>query len=197
MNRSFLRASTIFCSRRRALIGFEAIGRREMATSVPGASLSTIGIGVVGLLGAGYLGYSTLFGGGYKREEELRAAIRNILENYDYDDGSIGPVLVRLAWHASGTYCDKTKTGGCTGATMRFAPEKTDDANAGLEHARAFLEPIKEQFPDVSWSDLWVFAGLVALEEMQGPHIRMRWGRRDEDERTDKIPPNGRLPDAS
>jgi len=197
MNRSFLRASTIFCSRRRALIGFAAIGRRDMATSIPGASLSTIGIGVVGLLGAAYLGYSTIFGGGYKREEELRAAITNILENYDWDDGSIGPVLVRLAWHTSGTYCDKTKTGGSTGATMRFVPEKTDDANAGLEQARAFLEPIKEQFPDVSWSDLWVFAGLVALEEMQGPHIPMRWGRKDEDEGCDTIPPNGRLPDAA
>jgi len=166
-----------------------------MASSVPGTTVSAIGIGAAVLLGAAYLRYS--FGGGYKREKELRAAITDILENYEYDDGSIGPVLVRLAWHTSGTYCYKTKTGGSTGATMRFAPEKTDDANAGLDHARAFLEPIKEQFPDVSYSDLWVFAGLVALEEMQGPHIRMRWGRKDEEEGCDTIPPNGRLPDAS
>jgi len=168
-----------------------------MANSIPGASISTIGMGVVGLLSVAYLGYSAVCGGGYKREVELRTAIIDILENYDYDDGSIGPVLVRLAWHTSGTYCHKTKTGGSTGATMRFAPEKTDDANNGLEHARAFLEPIKKQFPEVTYADLWIFAGLVALEEMQGPHIRMRWGRKDEDEGCDTIPPNGRLPDGA
>lgn len=50
----------------------------------------------------------------------------------DYDDGSIGPVLVRLAWHASGTYDVKSKTGGSNGATMRFEPEIKDPANAGL-----------------------------------------------------------------
>jgi cytochrome c peroxidase len=170
-------------------------GRRHMATSLPGASLSA-GAGLVGLAGV-YLGYRMFFAGGYKREGELREAIVNILENYDYDDGSLAPVLLRLAWHTSGTWCEKTKTGGSTGATMRFAPESIDDANAGLEKARAFLEPIKEKFPEVSYADLWVFAGIVGLEEMGGPHVQMRWGRKDLDEKSDKIPPNGRLPDAS
>lgn len=41
----------------------------------------------------------------------------------DYDDGSYGPTLVRLAWHCSGTYDKNTNTGGSNGATMRFAPE--------------------------------------------------------------------------
>ena len=49
----------------------------------------------------------------------------------NYDDGSIGPVLVRLAWHASGTYDTTTKTGGSDGATMRFTPEAAFGANAG------------------------------------------------------------------
>jgi len=167
-----------------------------MASSMPGLSVSTVTVGVVGLLGS-YFGYNAFFSGGYRREEELKEAITDILENYDYDDGSIAPVLVRLAWHTSGTWCQKTKTGGSTGATMRFKPESSDDANAGLDKARAFLEPIKEQFPDVSYSDLWVFAGLVALEEMGAPHIRMRWGRKDLEETSDKIPPNGRLPDGA
>lgn len=64
-------------------------------------------------------------------------------EKDDYDDGSYGPVLVRLAWHASGTYDKLTGTGGSNGATMRFAPEGDHGANAGLQHARDFLEPVK------------------------------------------------------
>lgn len=64
-------------------------------------------------------------------------------EKDDYDDGSYGPVLVRLAWHASGTYDKETGTGGSNGATMRFAPEGDHGANAGLKAARDFLEPVK------------------------------------------------------
>jgi cytochrome c peroxidase len=67
-------------------------------------------------------------------------------EKDDYDDGSYGPVLVRLAWHASGTYDAQTKTGGSNGATMRFAPESDHGANAGLKAARDFLEPVKGTF---------------------------------------------------
>jgi len=64
-------------------------------------------------------------------------------EKDDYDDGSYGPVLVRLAWHASGTYDKETGTGGSNGATMRFAPEGDHGANAGLVAARDFLAPVK------------------------------------------------------
>ena len=64
-------------------------------------------------------------------------------EKDDYDDGSYGPVLLRLAWHASGTYDKETKTGGSNGATMRFSPESDHGANAGLKAARDFLEPVK------------------------------------------------------
>lgn len=66
-----------------------------------------------------------------------------LVEKDDYDDGSYGPVLVRLAWHCSGTYDAETGTGGSNGATMRFAPEGDHGANAGLKHARDFLEPVK------------------------------------------------------
>ncbi len=64
-------------------------------------------------------------------------------EDPDYDDGSYGPVLLRLAWHASGTYDKLTGTGGSNGATMRFAPEAGHGANAGLKAARDFLVPVK------------------------------------------------------
>lgn len=66
-------------------------------------------------------------------------------EKDDYDDGSYGPVLLRLAWHCSGTYDKETGTGGSNGATMRFAPEADHGANAGLKAARDFLEPVKRK----------------------------------------------------
>ena len=69
-------------------------------------------------------------------ENKVRADIKAILNNSKWDDGSLGPVLVRLAWHASGTYDRKSSTGGSNGATMRFEPESNDGANAGLQHAR-------------------------------------------------------------
>jgi cytochrome c peroxidase len=66
-------------------------------------------------------------------------------ENCSYDDGSYGPILVRLAWHASGTYSAETGTGGSNGATMRFCPESEHSANAGLNIAQNFLKPVKSE----------------------------------------------------
>jgi len=131
--------------------------------------------------------------------KKVRDDIKAILKKDGYDDGSLGPVFVRLAWHASGTYDKKSKTGGSNGATMRFKPESTDAANAGLEHARAFLEPIKQKNPWISYADLWTIAGCVAVEEMGGPKIPWKAGRSDKPAtvKATEIPPNGRLPDAA
>ena len=74
------------------------------------------------------------------------AIAHRLVEVDDYDDGSYGPVLLRLGWHASGTYDAMTGTGGSNGATMRFPPEGDHGANAGLKAARDFLEPIKGMF---------------------------------------------------
>mmetsp|Transcript_13011 Transcript_13011/g.21304 ORF Transcript_13011/g.21304 Transcript_13011/m.21304 type:complete len:356 (-) Transcript_13011:415-1482(-) len=126
----------------------------------------------------------------------VRKAIATRLEDSTWDDGSWGPVLVRLAWHASGTYDKKTQTGGSDGATMRFPPESLHGANAGLYHARIFLEPIKSEYPWISYADLWTLAGAVAIEEMGGPSIPWRSGRSDAPDNT-TAPPDGRLPDAS
>jgi catalase (peroxidase I) len=134
---------------------------------------------------------------------KVRQDIAAILKNKDWDDGSIGPVLVRLAWHASGTFDKHTKTGGSNGATMRYKPESTDGANAGLEHARSFLEPIKKKHSWISYADLWTLAGVVAIEKMNGPIVPWKPGRSDippkvaETQTKQVIPPNGRLPDAS
>jgi cytochrome c peroxidase len=67
---------------------------------------------------------------------QVRQEIVRILNKPGWDDGSLGPVFVRLAWHASGTYDKRTNTGGSNGATMRYHPESTDPANAGLDQAR-------------------------------------------------------------
>ncbi|KAJ3412468.1 heme peroxidase [Chytridiales sp. JEL 0842] len=121
--------------------------------------------------------------------------IAAILENPDYDDGSYGPVLVRLAWHAAGTYDKTTGTGGSNGATMRFSPEAGHGANAGLDVARNLLEPIKKKHPQISYSDLWSLAGVVAIQEMGGPVIPWRPGRVDAVS-AEACTPDGRLPAA-
>ncbi|OAK95782.1 heme peroxidase [Phaeosphaeriaceae sp. SRC1lsM3a] len=120
---------------------------------------------------------------------------RRLEEHDNYDDGSYGPVLLRLAWHASGTYDKLTNTGGSNGATMRFAPEGDHGANAGLKAARDFLEPVKEAFPWITYSDLWILAGVCSIQEMQGPKVPYRAGRTDRD--LSFCTPDGRLPDAS
>ena len=63
-------------------------------------------------------------------------------------------MLVRLAWHSSGTYDAETGTGGSNGAGMRYEAEGGDEANAGLQHARAFLEPVKAKHGWISYADL-------------------------------------------
>ncbi|CAO3646719.1 unnamed protein product [Cunninghamella echinulata] len=117
------------------------------------------------------------------------------LDDNDYDDGSYGPVLVRLAWHASGTYDKKTNSGGSNAASMRFEPEALHGANNGLKIAREFLEPIKAKYPEISYGDLWTLAGVCAIQELGGPQIPWRPGRID-GLNAESCTPDGRLPDA-
>ncbi|KAJ2992400.1 heme peroxidase [Globomyces sp. JEL0801] len=122
--------------------------------------------------------------------------IANILDDNDYDDGSYGPVLVRLAWHAAGTFDKHSNTGGSNGATMRFHPESAHGANAGLSVPRKLLEQIKAKHPKITNADLWSLAGVVAIQEMGGPTVPWRPGRSDAvDEKA--CTPDGRLPDAA
>ena len=96
--------------------------------------------------GAYLLTSDTLQAESHTNWEDVKADIADMLDNGDYDDGSYGPLFVRLAWHASGTYDVASKTGGSNGATMRYAPESSDGANAGLDIARNLLEPLKKVF---------------------------------------------------
>jgi len=148
-------------------------------------------------LGAGaYYLYSTgqlNFGGGKLDYQKVYNEIAKILEDPGYDDGSYGPVFIRLAWHASGTYDKDSNTGGSCRGTMRFNPEINHGANAGLHIAIAKLEKIKQKFPAISYGDLWTLAGVVAIQEMGGPTIPWRAGRVDGT--ATECPPEGRLPD--
>eukprot|EP00747_Dinoflagellata_sp_TGD_P049063 gnl/TRDRNA2_/TRDRNA2_145981_c0_seq1.p1 gnl/TRDRNA2_/TRDRNA2_145981_c0~~gnl/TRDRNA2_/TRDRNA2_145981_c0_seq1.p1 ORF type:complete len:486 (+),score=73.33 gnl/TRDRNA2_/TRDRNA2_145981_c0_seq1:65-1522(+) len=111
----------------------------------------------------------------------VRADLKKMMDDPDWDDGSWGPTLIRLGWHTSGTYSKYTDTGGSSGAAMRLmhGSEAQDPENAGLEHARAFLEPIKTKYPSMTYSDLWVLAAYVAIEHMGGPTIEFKPGRTD------------------
>src|SRR3954471_2922157 len=127
---------------------------------------------------------------------QIRDAVKSLLHQPAYDDGSAGPVLVRLAWHSAGTYCAATDNGGSNGARIRYEAGGGDPANAGLQHARSFLEPVKEKFPWITYSDLWTLAAVVAIKEMGGPVIQWQGGRTDFVDDS-KLPPRGRLPDGA
>jgi len=79
---------------------------------------------------------------------------------------------------------------------MRYEAEGGDPANAGLQHARVFLEPVKAAHPWITYADLWTLAGVVAIAEMGGPTIPWKGGRTDYVDDS-KLPPRGRLPDGA
>lgn len=118
-----------------------------------------------------------------KAKRKLRAMIA---------EKNCAPLMVRIAWHSAGTYDVKTKTGGPFG-TMKNESELAHGANAGLNKAVALLEPIKQQFPILSYADFYQLAGVVAVEVTGGPDIPFHPGREDKIE----SPEEGRLPDAT
>jgi len=109
-----------------------------------------------------------------------------------------GPILIRLAWHDSGTHdasvSEWPKCGGADGS-IRFAPEINHGANKGLAGAVALITPIKEQVPEVSWADLIQMSSALSIELMGGPKIPMRYGRVDV-ESPEQCPAEGNLPAA-
>lgn len=111
------------------------------------------------------------------------------------DGTSLTGTFVRLAWHCAGTFSKVDGSGGSNGARMRFSPEATWGANAGLDLARKALESVKEKHPEISYADLYTLAGVVAVEEANGPKIPFRLGRTDADS-GESSPEECGLPDA-
>lgn len=130
--------------------------------------------------------------------KKVREAIVEVIEKDSEQRGdgtSLAGTFIRLAWHCSGTYSAADNSGGSNGARMRFNPEASWGANAGLGVARGALEPVKAKFPQLSYGDLYTYAGVVAVEEAGGPIIPYSTGREDF-KSGESSPPDGRLPDA-
>ncbi|KAJ0400671.1 hypothetical protein P43SY_005444 [Pythium insidiosum] len=123
--------------------------------------------------------------------EQIKKEIVDIFE----DNNFMGPTLVRLAWHSSGTYSKHDGSGGSTGGTIRFSPEINHGGNAGLHLAVKALEKVKKNHPEISYADLYILAGVTMIEEMGGPAVPFRLGRPDASSGKE-CTPDDRLPNA-
>ena len=96
------------------------------------------------------------------------------------DYGHYGPLFIRMSWHAAGTYRIEDGRGGAGEGSQRFAPLNSWPDNASLDKARRLLWPVKKKYgTSVSWADLLVFTGQVALESMGFSTFGFGFGRED------------------